>query len=334
MPSVAVVILNYNGEALLRQFLPSVIQYSGDASIIVADNASTDQSLSLLRTYFPAVKVITLTENFGFCGGYNRALKQVEADYYVLLNSDVEVTPDWLTPMIQLLDNHAEIAAVQPKILSYHQRNKFEYAGAGGGFLDCLGYPYCRGRIFNYTEIDSGQYDDTREIFWATGACLCIRAELFHQQGGFDESFFAHMEEIDLCWKLIRSGHRIYYTGQSTVFHVGAGTLSKTNPKKTYYNFRNGLTLLLKHLPLSQLIIKLPIRYFLDLMAAVKFLLEGHPRDATAVVSAHYAALSELSETLKKRRKYKKHSPFSTTQLTRRLLPFDYYILGRRTLNQ
>ena len=252
MSRTAIVILNYNGEKLLPQFLPSVLQHSADAEIIVADNASSDQSIALLKKNFPKIRLIQLDENYGFCGGYNRALRQIHADYYVLLNSDVEVTAHWLTSMTQLLDSHPGIAAVQPKILSYHQKEKFEHAGAGGGFIDSLGYPFCRGRIFDHIEEDTGQYNDELPVFWCSGACMMIRSEAYHAFGGFDEDFFAHMEEIDLCWKLHRTNQSVYYCGKSTVYHVGAGTLGYGNPRKIFLNFRNGLALIYKHFTLRK----------------------------------------------------------------------------------
>ena len=269
MSQTAVVILNYNGAALLPTYLPSVLQHSGDAEIIVADNASTDNSLAILQKDFPGVKRIVLDKNYGYCGGYNRALLQVQADYYVLLNSDIEVTPQWLSPLTQLLDSDETIAAVQPKILSYRQRDTFEHAGAGGGLIDALGYPFCRGRLFDVVEQDNGQYNDTTDVFWASGACLVIRADAFHDRGGFDEDFFAHMEEIDLCWKLNRAGLRVCYCGQSTIYHLGAGTLGYNNPRKTYLNFRNGLSLIFKHFDRAELLYKLPLRLWLDWLAAV-----------------------------------------------------------------
>ncbi|MEQ8425970.1 MAG: glycosyltransferase family 2 protein, partial [Cyclobacteriaceae bacterium] len=279
MSNVAVVILNYNGEKLLKQFLPSVIQYSGTARIIVADNNSTDRSIEVLQNDFKQVEVIPIPSNLGFCGGYNFALKKIEADFFVLLNSDVEVTPNWLTPMLQLFTDDNSVGAIQPKLLSYHDQEKFEYAGAAGGFIDTFGYPFCRGRMFNVLETDTGQYNDNVQIFWATGACMAIRAKLFHSLGGFDERFFAHMEEIDLCWRLHRAGHKVMYCGDSKVFHVGGATLDKSNPKKTYYNFRNGLMMIIKNLSLSDLVFKLPIRIILDWVAAFTFLLSGKGKD-------------------------------------------------------
>lgn len=326
---VSVVILNYNGEKLLPQFLPSVIRYSKDAHIVVADNASTDQSLNILAEQFPTIEVIRLDKNYGFCGGYNRALNQVKATYYVLLNSDVEVTPDWLSPLVSLLDSQPSIAAVQPKILSYHQKGHFEYAGAGGGFIDSFGYPFCRGRLFNFTEADHGQYNDTREIFWATGACMMIRSEVYHTLGGLDVDFFAHMEEIDLCWRIQRADLSVFYCGASHVYHVGAGTLSRSNPRKTYFNFRNGLSLLFKNWSTPSLLLKFPIRLLLDDVAAFKFLLSGNPADATAVLKAHVHFFRNLKINVQKRRIFKKYK-FSTRNIYKGLVLWDYFILGKK----
>ena len=234
MTRVAVVILNWNGREFLRKFLPSVIGFSqGDAEIIVADNASTDSSLEFLANEFPGIRVIQNLTNGGFAKGYNDALKQVDAEYYVLLNSDIEVTSGWIKPVIQLMDTHPEVAACQPRIRSYHSPDKFEYAGAAGGFIDHYGYPFCRGRMFQHLEADQGQYDNSCEIFWATGACMFVRAELYHQMGGLDEDFFAHMEEIDFCWRLKNAGHAIMYCPESVVYHVGGGTLPKKSSFKT-----------------------------------------------------------------------------------------------------
>src|ERR1044071_7927501 len=286
MNQIAVVILNYNGKAHLEKFLPGVVRYSPEARIVVADNGSTDDSLTYITKYFPGVEIIDNGSNLGFCGGYNHALKKVSAEYFLLLNNDVEVTEGWLKPLLDILGRDQNIAAVQPKILAYRQKNRFEYAGAGGGLIDALGYPFCRGRIFDTTEEDHGQYNDTLPVFWATGACLMIRSKLFHELGGFDEDFFAHMEEIDLCWRLKRRGHKIYYCGSSTVYHLGGGTLAAGNPTKTYYNFRNGLDMLIKNQSGGQLLWKLPLRLALDWVAAVKFLL-GTPAHAWAVMRAH-----------------------------------------------
>lgn len=325
MTKTAVVILNYNGERFLREFLPSVLAHSGDAKIIVADNGSTDLSADVIKQKFPAVELIQLGNNYGFCGGYNRALKQVEAEYYVLLNSDVEVTPEWLTPIVNLLDEHPEIAAVQPKILAYNEKDRFEYAGAAGGFIDSLGYPFCRGRVFNVTEKDHGQYNDGREIFWATGACLVIRSKIYHELEGLDEDFFAHMEEIDLCWKIQRAGYKVFYCGVSSVYHVGGGTLSKSNPRKTYYNFRNGLSLVYKHWSTGELFRKLPVRILLDYVAALKFLLSGKPGDARAVIRAHYHFVKKFGKNRAKRRALKKY-PFIQQHIYPGSVLWDHFI--------
>lgn len=334
MSRTAVVILNYNGEKLLRQFLPSVLQHSTGAEIIVADNASSDQSVPILRQYFPQVRLIQLDDNYGFCGGYNRALKQVQADYYVLLNSDIEVTANWLTPMIQLLDSHPDIAAVQPKILSFHHRTRFEHAGAGGGYVDSLGYPFCRGRIFDHIEEDTGQYDDELPVFWASGACMMIRSEAFHAFGGFDEDFFAHMEEIDLCWKLHRASQSIYYCGKSTIYHVGAGTLGYGNPRKVFLNFRNGLALIYKHFTTREILYKLPIRIFLDWVAASIFLLKGQKGSFKAVFQAHAAFMKNLGASRLKRKDIQlKYPTYPRDNIKRGLIVFDYYVRGKKVLH-
>lgn len=331
MTKTAVVILNYNGEKFLREFLPSVIQYSGEAKIIVADNASTDLSADVLKQKFPTIELIQLANNYGFCGGYNRALKQVEAEYYVLLNSDVEVTENWLSPVIELLDHNANIAAAQPKILAYNEKDKFEYAGAAGGFIDSLGYPFCRGRVFDETEKDNDQYNDDREVFWATGACLVIRSKIYHELGGLDEDFFAHMEEIDLCWKIQRAGFKVFYCGSSNVYHVGAGTLSRSNPRKTYYNFRNGLSLVYKHWSTGNLIWKLPLRILLDYVAALKFLLSGKAADARAVIKAHYHFGKKFGKNREKRNALKKF-PFTSANIYSGSILWDHFILKKNRI--
>ena len=284
--STAVVILNWNGSAMLRRFLPSVIHYSDDARIIVADNASTDDSVEVLCREFPQVEVIQLDANYGFAEGYNRALSQVEADYVVLLNSDVEVTPHWLAPLTDYLDNHPQVVACQPKLLSYHRKSAFEYAGAAGGFMDAYGYPFCRGRLMAMVEEDQGQYDTVLPVFWATGAALCIRLEAYRRVGGLDGRFFAHMEEIDLCWRLGARGMGLVCIPQSVVYHVGGATLQKENPRKTYLNFRNNLLMLYKNLPDSRLHTVMRVRCCLDYVAACKFLLCGQWPNARAVWQA------------------------------------------------
>lgn len=327
MSNVAVVILNYNGKELLKKFLPSVIQFSGDARIVVADNHSTDDSLDFMQEAFPQIELIAIADNLGFCGGYNYALRQISADYYVLLNSDVAVTPNWLTPMLALLESDKKVGAVQPKILSFREKHQFEYAGAAGGFIDSLGYPFCRGRIFTEIEEDKGQYDDTTQVFWATGACLMIRSNLYHTLGGLDETFFAHMEEIDLCWRLNRAGYKVMYCGDSQVYHVGGATLDHANPRKTYYNFRNGLILLIKNLKSHQLIYKLPIRLLLDWIAAHQFLFSGKGRDFLAVFRAHGYILAHLFELFNKRSEV---LPYEAGLIYKGSIVTAFYLSGRR----
>lgn len=282
----AVVILNYNGESMLTRFLPSVVEHTPDARIVVADNGSTDNSVSVVRTSFPSVEVLELGENYGFAEGYNRALAQIDATYYVLLNSDVEVTPCWLSPLVDLLDNEATVAACQPKILACNNRTYFEYAGASGGFIDAYGYPFCRGRIFDTVEEDKGQYDAPCHIFWATGAALAVRSDVFWRAGGFDGRFFAHMEEIDLCWRIQARGSGIMAVPSSMVYHVGGATLQKSNPRKTYLNFRNNLLLLYKNLPAGSLHRVMRVRCLLDILAAIKFLIAGEWGNFKAVLQA------------------------------------------------
>ncbi|MGM0567570.1 MAG: glycosyltransferase family 2 protein, partial [Bacteroidota bacterium] len=275
MKKVAVVILNWNGAKFLRKFLPSVLKHSTEAEIVVADNASADDSLVILEKEFPQVRIIKNHRNEGFAKGYNTALKQIDADYYVLLNSDVEVTANWIQPVIELLERDNSIGAVQPKIRSWYEPEKFEYAGAAGGFLDLYGYPFCRGRIFEHTEKDLQQYDDSREIFWATGACMFVRADLFHDSGGFDPDFFAHMEEIDFCWRIKQKGYKVMFTPKSLVYHVGGGTLPSSSSFKTYLNIRNNLAMLYKNLPQENLSRTIFVRLLLDGIAAIKFLFSG-----------------------------------------------------------
>jgi GT2 family glycosyltransferase len=290
---VAVVVLNWNGALFLRQFLPAVLAHSSGAHVVVVDNASFDESVALLAAEFPTVEVIQHATNLGFCEGYNQGLRQLPARfrYYVLLNSDVEVTPGWLLPLQQLLEERPEVAAVQPKIRQYSpdpaQRQLFEYAGAGGGYLDRLGYPFCRGRLFDTLEADHGQYDDPRPVAWATGACLLVRAEAWHALGGLETRFFAHMEEIDLCWRLWNHGHEVWYHGGSTVYHVGGGTLHKSNPRKTHLNFRNGLALVYKNTAAPELLGVMGTRLVLDWVAALRLLLQGETADTKAILRAH-----------------------------------------------
>lgn len=290
MSKVAIVILTWNGSRMLRSFLPSVLMHSQDkADIYVADNGSEDDTLQVLANDFPTVKVIKFDKNYGFADGYNRALQEVEAEYVVLLNSDVEVTEHWLTPLLSFMDAHPEVAACQPKIRSYSNKTLFEYAGAAGGYLDRYGYPYCRGRIFNTVEADQGQYDTPQQVFWATGACLFIRLHDYREAGGFDHRFFAHMEEIDLCWRLNDRGREVWCIPESTIYHVGAATLKRENPRKTFLNFRNNLLMLYKNLPDGELHHVMWMRYCLDYLAAITFFLKGQFPNAKAVFQARKA---------------------------------------------
>ena len=288
MKKISVVILNWNGVGMLQKFLPGVIKYSqGEGvEVCVADNGSTDESVSWLRTYCPNVRLIVLDKNYGFADGYNKALEQVEAEYVVLLNSDVEVTPHWLEPLVEYMDAHPEVAACQPKIRSERNKEYFEYAGASGGYLDVYGYPFCRGRIFDVVEKDHGQYDSVTPVFWATGAALFIRLKDYREAGGLDGRFFAHMEEIDLCWRLGSRGRGLVCVPQSVVFHVGAATLKKESPRKTFLNFRNNLLMLYKNLPEKELKRVLWIRGLLDIVAMVVFFLKGEKENAKSVIQA------------------------------------------------
>jgi GT2 family glycosyltransferase len=331
MTRISVVILNFNGEKLLRQFLPGVIKHSAEAEVVVVDNGSTDQSVQAVRTGFPGVRLLLLDKNYGFCGGYNRALRQVEAEYYVLLNSDIEVTSGWLNPILELFQRYPHVNAVQPKILSYHNRTKFEYAGAGGGLIDALGYPFCRGRVFDHVEEDQGQYNDEHQVFWASGACMAIRASTYHKFGGLDEDLFAHMEEIDLCWKINRTDQSVWYTGKSTVYHVGAGTLGYENPFKTYLNFRNGLILIYKHFGTTELFFKFPMRMALDWMAALMFLFKGRTKNSLSILKAHRDFIRDLGKHGQKRKEIQQMYPsYSRKGIHPGLIVFDYYLRNKK----
>lgn len=300
---IAVVILNWNGKALLEKFLPSVIRHSTEAAIYVADNASTDDSVIFLKNNYPEVKLILNKENGGYAKGYNDALKTLDEDIYVLLNSDVEVTPGWLNPIIEVFKNDSEVAAAQPKILDFNRRDYFEYAGAAGGFIDKYAIPYCRGRIFKTLEKDEGQYDDTAEIFWASGACLFVRAVDFHKIGGFDETYFAHQEEIDLCWRLKSMDKKILAVGSSKVYHVGGATLDAATSKKTFLNYRNSLFNLYKNRR-SKIFQTLFIRLSLDGLAGIYLLFQGKPSHTFAIIRAHFSFYGNLSKMKSKRSKY------------------------------
>ena len=329
MKKVAVVILNYNGRKFLEQFLPNLIANCDPmlSEVIVADNASTDDSVAFMREHFPDIRLIINDSNGGFATGYNLALRQIEAEYYVLLNSDIEVAPRWIEPVIELMDADPTIAACQPKILSYYHREQFEYAGACGGFIDKYGYPFCRGRVFQNLETDEGQYDTPLEVFWATGACMFVRAELYHQIGGLDDSFFAHMEEIDLCWRLKNAGYKVYCCPQSKVYHIGGGTLPKNSPRKTYLNFRNNLSLLVKNLPDGKVWPTIAYRIVLDWVAAMKFLCEGCFADFRMVFKAHFDFYRRM-KSLKEKRVGVKHKKVSCVYL--RNIVFDSILRGKK----
>jgi GT2 family glycosyltransferase len=300
--TVAVVILNYNGKTFLEKFLKDVIRLSAPHTVIVADNASTDDSVSYLKTNFPALTLIQNPFNAGYAGGYNQALKQVKADLYVLLNNDVEVSANWLEPLIALMNADEKIAACQPKLLDQNHKNLFEYAGASGGFVDRYAYPFCRGRIFESIEEDKGQYNDTREVFWVSGACLMVRSKIFWELGGFDADYFAHMEEIDLCWRIKNFGYTSYVVPQSQVYHVGAGTLKKQSAKKTYLNFRNSLITLIKDHPSNGLLFKLWMRFVLDGIAGFRFFLKLQLGQLFAIIRAHFYLYFHIGSVLKKRK--------------------------------
>lgn len=328
----AVVILNWNGRLFLEAFLPKIIQTSkGVAEVIIADNQSTDDSLAFIESRYPDIRIIQNDGNFGYAGGYNRALAQIDSDYFVLLNSDIEVTENWISPVISLMDSDPSTAACQPKILSYKDRRMFEYAGAGGGFIDRYGYPFCRGRIFQSVEEDTGQYDDISEIFWASGACFFIRASAFREAGGLDEDFFAHMEEIDICWRMKLMGHKIMYCGNSTVYHIGGGSLDKSSPKKTYLNIRNNNTMLYKNLTHNQLYPVFISRFFLDMLAAVKFLVDGGVRHFGAVVRAHVGFYFSLKKNRKKRRLIRHKS---VSMVYRGNIVFDHFFKRIKTFER
>ncbi|MBO6514949.1 MAG: glycosyltransferase family 2 protein [Bacteroidia bacterium] len=301
---VSIVILNYNTKALLDQFLPGVLEtnYTG-FEVVVADNASQDGSADLVRSKYPEVKLIQLDQNYGFAGGYNKALAQLNTPYWVLLNSDVEVDPNWLEPLMQKMESDNNIGAVQPKILDYENRNMLEYAGASGGFIDKYAYPFCRGRIFNELEADNGQYNEERKVFWATGAALLVRAEYYTSLGGLDEDFFAHMEEIDLCWRLKNAGKEVWVCPDAHVYHMGGGTLSSLSSRKTFLNFRNNLALITKNLPFGQWLRVFSVRLILDGIAGCKFLMDGKPSHTLAIVKAHWSFFIRFGFWWNKRKK-------------------------------
>ncbi len=329
-PKVSVVILNWNGEKHLSTFLPSVYnsQYP-NLEIIVADNASTDNSVEFIQANFPLIRIIQHTENLGFAGGYNEVLKQIETDYYILLNSDVEVTPNWINPVIELMESDKNIAVAQPKIKSYFERDSFEYAGAAGGFIDYLGYPFCRGRIFDTLEKDKGQYNDVKEIFWATGCALFIKSNVWKRVNGFDAHFFAHMEEIDLCWRIKNLGYKVMYCGFSEVYHVGGGTLHAESAQKTYLNFRNNCYLLKKNVSAGKNLFLIPLRFCLDFLALLKFAAAGKWKNVAAVSKAHRAICVSFYKGKIKFNKDISKTP-NMTGFYKNSIVWDYFVRGRK----
>lgn len=321
--NIAIVILNWNGRQLLETFLPSVIKYAQKADVYVADNASTDTSVQYVKSTFPSVRIIELPENGGYARGYNEALKRVEANIYCLLNSDIEVTPDWLAPVETLFEN-PEIVAVQPKVLDYKNRKVFEYAGAAGGYIDKYGFPFCRGRIFDAIEEDKNQYDSTVPIFWASGCCLFVRSEIFHSLGGFDTDFFAHQEEIDFCWRVHHLKKHIVFCPESVVYHVGGASLPANNPMKIYLNFRNGLFMLLKNLPEKQLYFTLFIRMLLDGIAGIRFLFQGKILFTMAIIRAHFSFYRNFVK-FKNKRKETTFDYFQTKSIV-----WEYFIKNKK----
>lgn len=324
MIKVAIVILNYNGQKYLEQFLPMVREFSSGCQIWVADNASTDTSMVWLEQQND-VHTLIIPLNKGYAGGYNYALDRIEAEYFVLLNSDVEVTPHWAEPVIAYMDANPDVAACQPKIKDYHRRTYFEYAGAAGGYMDFLGYPYSRGRLFDTCEVDNGQYDATVDVFWASGACFFIRRDAFRVAGGFDETFFAHMEEIDLCWRLLNYGKRIVCCGDSEVYHIGGGTLHKSNPRKTFLNYRNNLLMLYKNLPSERRLSVLLVRLIMDGISSVRFILAGAWPDVWQIVRAHFSFYWSIFGKIK----YERKTPYRASLYPRSVV-WEYFAKGIR----
>lgn len=330
MNKIATIILNYNGKHYLEKFLPVILKHNEGYPVYVADNNSADSSVEFLETEYPdSVELIRHKENYGFCKGYNLAIEQIDAEYYVFLNSDVEVTGGWLKPMLTLLESNKKIAVCQPKILDFHSKDHFEYAGASGGYIDLLGYPFCRGRIFKTLEKDFGQYDDVVPVFWASGACMMVRGSVFKEIGGFDIDYFAHMEEIDLCWRIKKSGLHVFCNPYSRVYHVGGGTLPQTNPFKTYLNFRNSLITLIKNERVRDLTWKLPARYLLDIIAGIKFLITDSYKDTLSVLRADLHVLRKFRYYFSKRmdNEYGKHK---TSEIYKGILVYSYYVLRKR----
>ena len=327
----AIVILNWNGQKLLEQFLPSIVNFSSEeAEIYVADNASTDSSIKYIKDFFPSVNIVKNKINGGYAKGYNDALKAINADIYCLINSDVEVTKNWLSPILETFQSDEKTAIIQPKILDFKDKSKFEYAGAAGGFVDLYGYPYCRGRIFNHLETDNNQFNDISEIFWASGACFFIRSKVYHQLNGFDEDYFAHQEEIDLCWRTQNIGYKVKYVGTSTVFHIGGATLQETNPHKTYLNFRNSLLNVVKNMPKKWFLFVVFSRLILDGIAGLKFILELRPIHTWAILKAHLSFYKNFFKFLKKRRKLQKKQDYNLHTS----IVWQYFGLGRKNFEE
>ena len=324
---IAIVILNWNGKKLLEQFLPSVVNFSlRDATIYLADNASTDASIGYVKEFFPAVKIVENTINGGYAKGYNDALRSIDADIYCLLNSDIEVTENWLKPIIKVFKSDKKTAIIQPKLLDFNDKTKFEYAGAAGGFIDLFGYPYCRGRIFNHLETDKAQFNDETDILWASGACLFIRSNVYHLLDGLDEDYFAHQEEIDLCWRAKNCSYKIKYVGTSTVYHIGGATLQETNPQKTFLNFRNSLFNILKNIPKKLLLFVLISRLIFDGIAGIKFILELRPIHTLAILKAHLSFYKNFFKFLEKRKKLNKNQEYKLFNS----IVWQHFILGRK----
>lgn len=336
MINTAVVILNWNGKKFLDKFLPTLIRFTQDpgSEIIIADNNSTDDSVSFLKNNYPKIRTIVLDKNYGFTGGYNRAFEQIDAKYFVLLNSDIEVTENWLTPLIELMESDKKIAACQPKIKSYHQKELFEYAGAAGGFIDKYGYPFCRGRILGTVEEDKKQYNDSKDIFWATGACMVVRADIYKSTGGLDDDFFAHMEEIDLCWRFKNQGFKINYCPESTVYHVGGGTLPNNSPFKLYLNYRNNLYLLFKNLPSGKLFPILFSRMVLDGISASLFLLKFSFSSFSAVFKAHIHFYKGIRKLKNKRKKLLEKQVVSNhSEILNSSIVYNYFLKNKKKFN-
>ncbi len=336
MYRIAIVILNWNGQEFLERFLPGVVRHSSSPGmkIIVADNGSSDDSLEFIRNKFKKIEIIELDKNYGFAGGYNKAFERINSEYYILLNSDVAVSENWIEPIIKKMDDDPVVAAAMPKIISYHDRSKFEYAGAAGGFIDKWGYPFCRGRILNNIEPDNNQYNDSIEIFWASGACLFIKSKIFHDAGGFDDDFFAHMEEIDLCWRIKNLGYKIYCYPCSQVYHIGGGTLPNETPSKLFLNFRNSLWLLLKNLPSKKLYPVLLIRKILDCIAAMKFYLTLDWRKGNAVFKAHLSYYKHFRKMKQKRKSADFNNKNLPSSVYRKSILISYFLKKKKTFNE